>query len=107
MAEKTNISRFNKEEVFEKECRPILDELSKKLHLYNIPFIFSCCVANDESSSRFVNETSGAAARGLVLYDDRIAKHLGVIMGLDVTVRDEMEMELASGIDDDLFDIEF
>lgn len=79
---KMSNTKYDKREVFEKKCRPVLEDLSKVCRFYGIPFFFTCCVANDSSGSQYVNEVSGAEGRGISLSEDRIAKHLGITMGL-------------------------
>lgn len=91
-------TEYDKRETFETKCRPALNELSMICRFYGIPFFFTCCVANDSSGSQYINEVSGAEGRGISLSEDRIAKHLGVTMGLqplglapDELVMDEMD----------------
>ena len=99
MAEK-NTSYYNKKEIFENECRPLLQELSSKCHLYNLPFFFSCCVMNDQSDSEYVNEVSGAAGRGITLTKDLIGDYMAVILGFKVVKEDELILEVPSAPDD-------
>lgn len=97
---KKNASYYDKKEIFEKECRPLLSELVSKCHLYNLPFFFSCCVANDENGSEYVNEISSAAGRGLTLTKDSIADYTCVVLGFSVVREEDMVMEIPAAPED-------
>ena len=75
-------TRYDKRKIFDKDGRPLLEALSQFCRLNGIPFAFTCCVANNADESIYVNEIEGAEGRGIHLTDDRIARHLGLMMGL-------------------------
>lgn len=82
MGEKSDV--FNKERIFQKEIKGLADEFSRLCKKYDMPFFWTVCVANGEAGSTYVNDGASAAGRGLRLADDRISKHLSVVLGLDV-----------------------
>lgn len=84
---------FDKKEVFEKNCRELLDKLVLECSLNKIPFFFTACVKNTPESSEYERGMVGTGSRAIRLADDQISKHLAVIRGFDVIPRRE-EIEI-------------
>lgn len=94
-------NKYDRHEAWNDHCKPLLDELVKNCHLYQIPFFATACVANDASGSEYISDAVGPVAEDLYLKDDKISRHLAVSRGYDVRPpRDEVIVEM----DEVLFD---
>lgn len=72
---------FDQTETWERECRPILDELIQKCRLYRIPFFWTACTSNTPCGTTYRRDCAGPAGMGLALKDDQISRHLAVSRG--------------------------
>lgn len=93
MSKVKEVDCFDKKEIFEKNCRELLDKLVLECSLNKIPFFFTACVQNDRENSVYERGMVGPGSRAIHLADDQISKHLAVIRGFDVIPRRE-EIEI-------------
>ena len=124
---KKQINQYDKRQIFEKHCRPMLDELILTCRLFGIPCFFTACVKNTEdgsdyithvddsfSSKDYINDAVCPGSKGIELKDDQITKYLAVAAGFDVVPKrenleisfedidaPEAEKYVFQGIDDD------
>ena len=76
---------FNKEKEFDSEILPKLLELKRLCNRARIPFFFTACVGNkkDKSTYRSTMISPMEFPTRLNLYDDKISKCLGIMIGFD------------------------
>lgn len=96
---------YDKKDIFEKDCRDLLEELILNCRLHGIPCFFTACVKNTPDGSEytthvdeayqdtdFVNDAVCPGGKGINLTNDLITKCLAVTAGFDVVPkRQEME----------------
>lgn len=74
-------TQFDQTVWWDRECKPILDELIRQCRIYQVPFFWTACVANGSHGSVYHSDCAGPASMGLTLRDDQIAKHLSILRG--------------------------
>lgn len=88
---------YDKREIFESECRELLEELMLNCRLHGIPCFFTACVKNTPESSEyttnvdeaykdidFINDAVCPGGKGINLTNDLITKCLAVTAGFNV-----------------------
>ena len=116
---KKQINEYDKKQAFEKNCRPLLEELILTCRLFGIPCFFTACVKNTEEGSEytthvdesysntdFINDAVCPGSKGIELKDDQITRHLAVVAGFDVIPKRE-NLEITFDDIDELVDDEF
>lgn len=76
---------FNRENIFREKLEALTTELSELCKKNSMPFFWTICVENSEDGTRYISDGASAPGRGIKLKDDKISKHLAVVMGFDVT----------------------
>lgn len=78
------VNHFDKEKIFEDNCRELLDELVLLCSIHRIPFFWTAAVKNNNESTEYISDGVGIASRSIVLKEDKISKHLAINAGFDV-----------------------
>ena len=84
-----HLSIFNKQSVWDEHCSPALRKLVALCTIYEIPLFVTACVINDRSGSVYVSDMVNPDIKGIVLKDDHIPKHLAVMRGYDIFLREK------------------
>ena len=90
---------FNKQDVFERDVRPLLDALVSKCAEENIPLFCTAAVANGasdqeyEKGTLYVQDGVMCGSKQIGLIDDKITKCMLVARGFDVRPESE-EIEI-------------
>lgn len=109
MAQKGTVNNFtiyDKKDVFDKQMKPVLDELVSICRNHKIPFFYTACVANDDEHSEYRSDVVSPVGYDVILSDDKISKHIGVTAGFDVVPsRADIEMDVMDDVFDDGFEI--
>lgn len=86
---------YDRSDIWDRQCRPLFEELIRICDLNRIPFFGTACVSNKESGSVYVTDAVGPVAKDIRLKDDRISKHIAVSRGYDIRPpRDEMVVDM-------------
>lgn len=89
------LTKYDKVESFNKECKPLLEKLALHCSLNNIPFFFTAAVKNDEKGTLYQSDIVGVGSKNLTLKDDKISKHIAVQSGFDVIPKkEEIEIDM-------------
>ncbi len=102
--QKKIISEYDKKKMYNKEIKPIVEQLKAKSAMLGIPFFFSACVKNTQEESEYVNEGFLCGSGDIVLKDDRITPHLNIALGFRAVPPDE-SLELVLDEDPDAADM--
>lgn len=100
---KKKITKFDKKEYFKRECQPLLNDLVNKCSVHDLPFFFSACVESTENETVYIADGVMTGSKDIVLFDDRIKRHMLVQSGLDVRPK-ATEIEIPEIILDDVTD---
>lgn len=85
ITKETETEEFDKKSCFEKEVHDRLRSLTATCGIYKIPFFYTACVANTKNNgTEYVSGVVGPYGRELVLVDDRIARHIDVLLGFEI-----------------------
>mgnify|MGYP004579737051 CR=1 FL=1 len=77
---------YNKEKIYENEIKEELQKLKALCVKYDIPFLATFAVANDEKTTTYINDGITLGMLGLRLTDDKMSKYICVNNGFDVKV---------------------
>lgn len=90
--EKSN--SYDKTAVFEKQVKPLLDQLERICRDRCIPFYATFAIANDKDGTVYENISNGALPMGIELKDDRLVEHLKIAAGWQAMAGTIPEIEL-------------
>ena len=97
MTKNNDITKYDKRDNFENDCRELLEKLILQCSLNNIPFFFTAATKNDEHGTVYESDLVGVGSKSIKLKDDKISKHIAVQTGFDVIPhREELEVEMNS-----------
>lgn len=100
-------SYYDKKDIFLNEIQPYLDKIHKICSDNEIPFFFSACVENTDTTSNYIRDCVSSGACDLELTNDEINRHIMVSRGFKLrdSVYDEQEeMELMAAFYDEDYD---
>ena len=95
MNKNNDITKYDKSDNFEKDCRELLEKLILKCSLNNIPFFFTAATKNNEHGTVYESDLVGVGSKSIKLKDDKISKHIAVQTGFDVIPhREDLEVDM-------------
>lgn len=84
------MTMIEQEEYFEKECMPLLKELTDKCFLGNIPCFFTAAVKNNDTETKYIADGFLTGSSGIQLFDDKIKYHMMIQGGCVAKPKQEM-----------------
>lgn len=84
---------FNKEEIFNQEIAPIVQELKSACFKQGIPMFLSCAVKDAKPDTEYINEMVSPSQLNVTLGDDKIAEMVKILNGF-VAVPETKPLEL-------------
>lgn len=94
MAEKVKYIVFDKQEIYDREIRPVAEHLKKLLCHYEMAFFFAAAVETDDKGTRYEYESNDPWSTSLQLKDDKIPGFIKVANGFKTVLPDHIEIEL-------------
>lgn len=92
---------YDRNDVYEREIKPLVDQIIYKCNANRIPMFITACVKNTPDASEYVSDGVFPTTRGMQLTNDRITKHLAVVRDFDVVPkREEVEINMSDEISD-------
>lgn len=92
---KGSLTEFDNIDYYERECKPVLEELIRLCYTGRIPMYFTAAVKNDEKGTEYRNDGVLTGSNNINLKDDQIKYHLMVSMGCIATTRaEEFELDM-------------
>lgn len=88
-----NVTEFDRQDIYDEKVAPLVEQIRKICSIYNMPFMFSCCVKNEKTGTVYKNDAISTGSRNIVLTDDRLERHLCVEAGFR-TVPGNTEIEI-------------
>lgn len=72
-------TEYDHSEFYEKEIKPLADEIMKKCKLRGLPFVFSCAPVNLNGTTKYEHTCNLTGSNELVLYEDNFEQFLAAL----------------------------
>jgi hypothetical protein len=89
------VTVYDKEELFKKDVKPLLDELMRVCAVNKIPAFFTCAVKSLPDQTVYSSDMFSGVTNNVTLKNDNIVKMANVLNGFDVVAENKsIEIEL-------------